>query len=63
MDPATIAAIAMALVRYGPEVAADISDWHHKKTVPTRDEIFATYAKAKPYEAFGIPAIAPTKPV
>lgn len=59
MDPATWMLIVGALVKYGPEVASDVSDWYHNKTVPTRDEIKATFAKAKAYSQFNIPDVAP----
>lgn len=48
-------------LKYGPEAVAEIGVLLKKNTA-TVDDVLAAFANLKPYSAYGIPDIAPTKP-
>ncbi len=61
MSPALLEALVIAAVKYGPGFVSDIIGLFKQKTPPTIDEVEALFAKVKPYEAYGIPDVAPVK--
>ena len=57
-----VAAGLIILAKYGPE-AVKAADAALRNPNATLADVTAIFADLKPYDFFGIPAIAPTKPV
>ena len=61
MSPAMMEAIVVIVAKYGPTLAAGLIEVFQKKDATLAD-LQAVLAEVKPYEAYGIPAVAPTQP-
>lgn len=58
----TVEAIIQLANKYGPEIVPAITALF-KKGEPTIADVEAAFVNLKPYSAYGIPDVAPTKPV
>ncbi len=59
MSPALLEAIIILAAKYGPELVTTITALFKQQTI-TVDDIEKLFANVKPYEAYGIPDVAPT---
>lgn len=59
MSAALIEALAISLVKYGPEYVNKLIALF-KQAEPTVADVEALFANVKPYEAYGIPDVVPT---
>lgn len=61
MSTAAIEALVILAAKWGPQLVLDIEKVFTKSD-PTIQEFADLFRDLKPYDAFGIPDIAPTKP-